>query len=99
MDPGHGGGRPRGDLALDAGDTEVALARYLEAMGLFIEVDSIVYTVARAASVANALSAAGEDEQSARSSAAWSRRGATEGPGYHCTPWPRSHTPFAGTPR
>ena len=55
----------RGDLALDAGDTEVALARYLEAMGLFIEVDSIVYTVARAASVANALSAAGEDERAA----------------------------------
>ena len=56
----------RADLALDRGDTDASVALSLEAMDGFAQVDSLISTVARAARVADALTARGEDELAAR---------------------------------
>jgi len=54
-----------GDVALARGETEAAIDRYLEAVDSFLAVDSVVYAVVRVATIANAVTQAGDLERAA----------------------------------
>jgi hypothetical protein len=54
-----------GDVALARGGTAAAVDRYLEAVDGFLAVDSVVYAIARVATLANAVTQAGDLERAA----------------------------------
>lgn len=54
-----------GDVVLARGEADAAVDRYLEAVDGFLAVDSVVYAIARVATIANAVAEAGDHERAA----------------------------------